>query len=79
MSQIHPLTLYCPSSKKLEQSRVKDVKDPKVFVDIIVKAENHSVISAGIKSLIKNKDYLRLSTGLDWCELKIKKGVLKGY
>ena len=49
MPQIHPLSLYCPSPKTLEQSRVKSVKGPKVFVDIIAKAENHSAIN-GIKT-----------------------------
>ena len=72
MPQIHPLSLYCPSPKTLEHTRVKGVKGPTVFVDIIAKAENHSAISNGIKNLINNKDYLHLSAGLYWWRIKNK-------
>ena len=78
MPQIHPLSLYCPSTKTLEQTRVKGVKGPTVFVDIIAKAENHSAISNGIKNLIKNKDYLHLSAGLYWWRIKNKQGCFEG-
>ena len=78
MPQIHPLSLYCPSPKTLEQTRVKGVKGPTVFVDIIAKGENHSAISNGIKNLIKNKDYLHLSAGLHWWRIKNKKGCFEG-
>ena len=78
MPQIHPLTLYCPSPKTLEHSQAKGVNGPKVFVNIIANAENHSAISAGIKSLIKNKDYLHLSTGLYWWRIKNKEGCFEG-
>ena len=55
MPQIHPLILYCPTSKQLEQSKVKSIEGPKSFVNIITKTENHQNIQAGINALIKNE------------------------
>ena len=78
MPQIHPLTLYCPSPSQLEQTQVKSVKGPKIFVDIVESAENHPAIQAGIKALIKNKHYLNPSNGHYWYRIENEQGSFEG-
>ncbi|MDG1054516.1 MAG: DUF1015 family protein [Flavobacteriaceae bacterium] len=78
MPRIHSLTLYCPSLSQLEQSKAKSIKGPKVFVDIIAKAENHQAIQAGIKALIKNDAYQSPSKGHFWYRIKNLQGSFEG-
>ncbi len=78
MPLLHPLTLYCPSPSQLEASQVKSIQGPKAFVDIIAKAENHQAIQAGIKALIKNKDYQSPSKGHFWYRIKNLQGSFEG-
>ena len=78
MPQTHPLTLYFPTPSQLEQSKAKSVEGPKIFVDLLERAENHHEIQAGIKTLIKNKHYQSLSQGHFWYRIKTKQGSLKG-
>ena len=51
MPQIHPLTLFCPAASQLDQSKAKSVEGPKIFVDLLERAENHHEIQTGIKIL----------------------------
>lgn len=78
MPQIHPLTLYCPTSKQLEQSKVKSIEGPKSFVNIITKTENHQNIQAGINALIKNEYYQSLSKGHFWYLIENEHGSFEG-
>lgn len=78
MPQIHPLTLFCPAVSQLDQSIAKGIKGPKIFVDLLERAENHHEIQAGIKILIKNKHYQSLSQGHFWYRIETKKGNFEG-
>lgn len=82
MPQIHPLTFFCPAASQLDQSKAKSVEGPKIFVDLLERAENHHEIRAGIKTLINNKHYQSLSHGHFWYRIETKQesfeGVLTG-
>lgn len=78
MPQIHPLTLYCPSPSQLEQAQSKGVNGPKLFVDIVARAENHQAIQEGIKALIKNEYYRSPSTGHYWYRIENNQGSFEG-
>ena len=41
MPQIYPLTLFCPAASQLDQSKAKSVEGPKIFVDLLERAENY--------------------------------------
>lgn len=78
MPKIHPLTLFCPAASQLDQSKAKSVEGPKIFVDLLERAENNHEIQAGIKTLIKNKYYQSLSQGHFWYLIKTKQGSFEG-
>jgi hypothetical protein len=63
MPQIHPLTLFCPAASQLGQSKAKSVEGPKIFVDLLERAENHHEIQAGIKTLIKKQTLSKSFSG----------------
>ena len=78
MPQIYPLTLFCPAASQLDQSKANSVEGPKIFVDLLERAENHHEIQAGIKILIKSKHYQSLSQGHFWYRIETKQGSFEG-